>query len=154
MNNLQSTFKTIHSIRRSIAYLMSRMTVEQLNKIPDGYRNNIVWNAAHIISVQQLLVNRKTKAADTEKPDIIDPYRPGTKPESDVSAEFISYVQERLIASSLQMEEDYRNDKFLEYIPYETRTKIQLDSAEDAINFELFHEGLHLGYIFCLMKHV
>jgi hypothetical protein len=29
---------------------------EQLNTIPEGYNNNLIWNIAHIIVVQQMLV--------------------------------------------------------------------------------------------------
>jgi hypothetical protein len=147
MTNLDSTFKMIHSIRRTIAFTLSRLTLEQINHIPKGQNNNIIWNAAHLISVQQLLINRRCGAPYTEGKDITSVYKPGTIPEGDVSQEFVDYLRERLIGSSLQMEDDYKAGLFENYEPFATRTKINLDSAADAINFELFHEGIHLGYI-------
>lgn len=147
MTNLDPTFKIIHSIRGTIAFTLSRLSLEQINLIPEGQSNNIIWNAAHIISVQQLLVNRRAGAAYTEGKDITAVYKPGTIPEGDVTQEFVDYIRERLVDSAIQMEDDYKAGLFDNYESYTTRTRINLDSAADAINFELFHEGIHLGYI-------
>jgi hypothetical protein len=35
--------------------MLAGYTLEQLNKIPEGY-NNLIWNIAHIVVVQQMLV--------------------------------------------------------------------------------------------------
>lgn len=147
MTNIDSTFKTIHSIRKTIAFTLSRLTLDQINLIPDGQSNNIIWNAAHIISVQQLLINRRSGAPYTEGKDITGVYKPGTIPEGDVSQDFLDLIIERLVSSAIQMEADYKAGLFDNYEPFSTRTKINLDTAADAINFELFHEGIHLGYI-------
>ena len=31
-------------------------TLEELNKVPTGFSNNIIWNIAHTIVTQQLLI--------------------------------------------------------------------------------------------------
>jgi len=31
-------------------------TLEQLNKIPEGFSNNLIWNIGHIIVTQQVLI--------------------------------------------------------------------------------------------------
>lgn len=154
MSNLESTFKTIHSVRKSIAFILSRLTLDQINLVPEGYSNNIIWNAAHIISVQQLLVNRKSGAPYTEPKEITSQYSPGTFVKGDVDQAFVDLVIVRLVANSEQMENDYKAGLYKEYAPFSTRTKISLDNVEDAINFELFHGGLHLGYIMQLLKAV
>lgn len=147
MQNIEATFKAIHSIRKTIAFTLSRLTLEQINHIPAGQSNNIIWNAAHIISVQQLLINRRAGAPYTEIKDITATYKPGTKPENDVDQEFVDLIRERLVASALQMEKEYNEGVFDNFEPFITKTRMQLDNTADAINFELFHEGLHLGYI-------
>ncbi|MDB5155092.1 MAG: DinB family protein [Mucilaginibacter sp.] len=48
--------KQIEIIRTLREYLLSNvkdLTTGQLNKIPEGFGNNIIWNLAHIISAQQ-----------------------------------------------------------------------------------------------------
>lgn len=152
MANLDSTFKSIHSIRKSIAFMLSRLPLELINAIPEGQNNNIIWNAAHIISVQQLLVHRRSGALYTESKEITGSYKPGTAPTGDVSQEFVNLIQERLVASAIDMEVTYKDGAFNSYEPFETRTKIKLDNVEDAINFELFHEGLHFGYMLSYMN--
>ncbi|MFT4536357.1 MAG: hypothetical protein ACJA1A_001630 [Saprospiraceae bacterium] len=147
MTNIDSTFKIIHSIRKTIAFTLSRLTLEQINNVPDGQSNNIIWNATHLIAVQQLLVNRRSDAPYTEGKDITAYYKPGTKPDGDVTKEFVDYIRERLVGASVQMEEDYKAGLFDNYEPFETRTRVKLENAVDAINFVLFHEGIHLGYI-------
>lgn len=147
MTHIDSTFKIMHSIRKTIAFTLSRLSLEQINKVPHGQSNNIIWNAAHLISVQQLLVNRRSGAPYTEDKNITAPYKPGTFPDGDVDQEFVDYIKERLVKSSLKLEEDYKDGLFDNYEPFETRTKVKLADATDAINFLLFHEGVHLGYI-------
>lgn len=147
MTNIDATFKMIHSIRKTIAFTLSRLSIDQINHIPEGQSNNIIWNATHLISVQQLLINRRCGAPYTEGKDITALYKPGTRPEGAVNQEFVAYIIDRLIGSAIQMEEDYKAGLFDNYEPFSTRTKVNLDSAADAINFELFHEGIHLGYI-------
>lgn len=34
-------------------------TIEQLNKVPDGFNSNIIWNVAHLIASQQNLCYMK-----------------------------------------------------------------------------------------------
>jgi hypothetical protein len=45
-------------ITRTSRNILSQMagTLEQLNKIPEGYNNNLIWNIAHVVVVQQMLV--------------------------------------------------------------------------------------------------
>ena len=42
-------------IRRTLAGLMKSLSEEQLLFIPDGFDNNIAWNMAHIVYVQELM---------------------------------------------------------------------------------------------------
>jgi len=152
MSSLDSTFKSIHSIRKSLAFILCRLPLDMLNKIPEGHSNNIIWNAAHIIAVQQLLINRRSGTAYTEVKEITKNYRPGTYPVADLDQKSVDEIRSRLVENAQEMESMYRSGAFNQYEPFETRTKIRLDNIEDAINFELFHNGLHLGYIMSYMN--
>jgi len=35
---------------------LGKFSLEELNKVPKGFRNNIIWNIAHCIVTQQLLI--------------------------------------------------------------------------------------------------
>jgi len=36
--------------------MIEDFSLEELNKIPEGFNNNIIWNIAHVIATQQALV--------------------------------------------------------------------------------------------------
>ena len=49
-------------------------------------------------------------------------------------------------------EEDYQNKIFEEYEEYTTSVKVTLSSVEDAIQFNNYHEGIHLGVVLSQLK--
>ena len=36
---------------------IENLPLSELNKVPDGFNNNIIWNIAHVIVTQQLLLS-------------------------------------------------------------------------------------------------
>ena len=42
--------------RKLLSKFLEKFSLDQLNKIPEGYRNSVFWNIAHTIVTQQLLV--------------------------------------------------------------------------------------------------
>jgi hypothetical protein len=48
--------------------------------------------------------------------------------------------------------EDYKAGVFGSFKPYATSLKIELNSVEDAVTYDLLHEGIHLGTITALKK--
>ena len=53
---MQSTFDITQSSRNILHKFLINYSLEQLNKVPEGYNNNLIWNIAHIVVVQQMLV--------------------------------------------------------------------------------------------------
>jgi len=50
------------------------------------------------------------------------------------------------------LEKDHAAGKFKSFQPYKTSAGVPLNDVEDAIAFNHFHEGIHLGYILALRK--
>ena len=48
-------FDFLLSIRKNLLTYLDNLTPEQLGYIPTGFSNNIFWNIAHCIAVQQFL---------------------------------------------------------------------------------------------------
>ena len=63
-------------------------------------------------------------------------------------------VRDAFLALPDQAEADLRAGRFEQYRAYTTTPGVVLASVEDAVRFNLFHEGLHLGAILALRKHV
>lgn len=82
----------------------------------------------------------------------IDTYKKGTIPGEIPSTEEIAQLPSRLVETAIWAVEDYENNLFKNYEEYTTSNKVTLSSVEDAINFNNFHEGLHLGVILSQMK--
>jgi hypothetical protein len=68
-----------------LSQFLKGYSLAQLNSIPQGHNNNLIWNIAHIIVVQQMLVYKLSglpmKISDT----LVEKYKKGTKPEQDAT---------------------------------------------------------------------
>jgi hypothetical protein len=47
---------------------------------PEGYSNNLIWNIAHIIVVQQMLVYKLSGLPMMISDEMVEKYKKGTKP--------------------------------------------------------------------------
>ncbi|QNM85469.1 DinB family protein [Polaribacter pectinis] len=149
--------KQFHILRKSRALTLKTiegLTLEQLNKIPEGFKNNIAWNIAHLVVTQQLL-HYKLSGLNCLCPDeLIETHRKGTFPTKDFTQEEFDEVLDLFAGLPDTLEEDYEAGIFKEYQEYPTSTGVDIDSMDMAIPFNNFHEGLHVGIIFSIKKFI
>ena len=138
--------------RKIFYYFLQNLSLEELNRIPEGFKNNIFWNIAHCIATQQILVYRYSSVEPLVSEAFIDTYKKGTKPEQEVSEKEVNEVSELLFSTLEKTQQDLQSQNFKEYQPYTTSTKTNINSTANAIEFNNFHEGIHLGYILALRK--
>ena len=149
---MEQHFNILRITRNNILNLVEGLSVEQLNKIPEGFSNNIIWNVAHNIVTQQLLIYRLSGADVRISEEMIELYRKGSKPSTNVSGSEIESIKDLLIKTVDWLEEDFDGNIFSDYKEYTTSYNITLSSTEKAIMFNNTHEGLHLGYAMALRK--
>lgn len=138
---------------RKILYrILVNTPKEQLVKIPEGFRNSIWWNIAHVVVTQQLLVYKMSNLPMKLDTTIIDTFKKGTVPGGTATDEEIQIMSAFLLSTAEWAEEDYNNGIFKEFKEYTTTPNITLTNVEDAIAFNVFHEGIHLGVILSLEK--
>lgn len=138
---------------RSIYYkFLEHNSIEQLNKIPEGFNNNLIWNIGHVIVVQQRLVYGLCGLPMNVSNELFLKYKPGTKPEDDESKETVDLFKELLMSPIDQTIADFKSDKLQNYNEYTTSKGFHLASASDAITFNNYHEALHLGTMVSLLK--
>jgi len=132
--------------------MLENYTLEQLNKKPKGFNNTIFWNIKHIVVTQQLLIyglsNLPLQITESETED----YRKGSKFKMDASKQDVALLKKQLFSTIEQTEKDFRNGVFKTFTPYTVSTKSTLTTVEEALQFNNFHEGIHLGYIMALKK--
>lgn len=149
---MQRTFEITKTSRKIVSQFLDNYSLEQLNKIPNGFKNNLIWNIAHIVVTQQLLVYKFSGLPMLVSDELVQKYMKGTKPEFDATQADVDEIKTLLSDIINQTEEDYNNGIFKNYQEYPTSTGFVLRNVEDAMVFNNFHEGLHIGIMMSLRK--
>ncbi len=133
--------------------LIKDCTLDQVNKVPTGFRNNIGWNVAHLVVTQQLLCYKLSGLEVSVSDEMIERYRKGSEPGKQIidKVEW-DEILKLFIELPLALVKDYENKVFKGYSSYTTSVQVVLDSIEKAIDFNNFHEGIHLGTLMALKK--
>lgn len=151
---MKSTFNVTRVSREVYNRFFDNYTTEQLNKVPSGFSNNLIWNIGHIVVSQQMLMYLASGNTPNVSMELIDRYKRGTRPERDTSAEEIAEIRSLLFTLVDKSEEDYNAGLFTKYAERKTDLGFTLTSIEDAIEFNNYHEATHLGMMMSLRKFV
>ena len=79
-NKMKSTFKIWRTNRNLYLDYFEKYSLEQLNETPNGFSNNLIWNIGHIIVAQQVLIYDSSDLEGYISEELLNLYRPGTKP--------------------------------------------------------------------------
>jgi len=153
---MEKIFEVIRARRKALLSLVEDLSTEQLNKIPDGFKNNLAWQMGHLVVSQQILCYKLSNNDLSIDPSLVDKYRNGSKPESFISGEEVAQIKTYLLDTIDQLEKDLATDKFSNYTPYTISTYkgYRLEKIEDAIKFIVSHDGLHFGCSLMMKKFV
>ena len=149
---MQQTFEITRISRKIVTQFLENYTLEQLNIIPDGFKNNLIWNIAHIVVTQQLLVYKFSGLPMMVSDELVQNYMKGTKPEHIATQSEINEIKILLSKAIDQTKEDFDNKIFKSYQEYSTSTGFVIKNVEDAMVFNNFHEWLHIGIMMGLRK--
>ena len=144
----------IKNIRLYLLNLTENLTDDQLNTIPAGFQNNIIWNLAHLMASQQRMCYMRSGNKFFVDENLIIKYKIETKPEHLLGTDEIITIKKLFIESIDRLEADYNNKIFENYNPWIAPYGVAINSIEDVIKFLPFHEGLHTGTILALKKFV
>lgn len=145
-------FDMLRSNRKIFVYFLEKYSIKQLNTIPEGFSNNVVWNIAHVVSSQEGLTYGLSGLKWTAPKELVKNYTRGTKPEGDVDQKFVDMLKVECMASIDRLEQNYNAGVFQNYKEYSVATGDIIKNIDQAIQFNFYHEGLHLGYIMSLKK--
>jgi hypothetical protein len=136
--------------RLLLSNFLEKFSLDQLNTVPKGYRNSIFWNVAHIVVTQQLLVYGLSNRPMLVDSDLVKTYKKDTKTVHEATEEELALVKTLLFSTIEQTKTDYDNGMFKNFTPYTTSLNVTLSNVDEAIQFNTFHEGIHLGYILAM----
>ena len=149
---MNSTFNIWKTNRSIFLKYLSEYSLDQLNKVPAGFNNNLIWNIGHVIVVQQRLVYGLSGLPMNVSDELFQKYKPGTKPEMDEPQETVALFKELLMSSIDQTISDFESGKFITYSELTTSKGFHLANTSEAINYNNYHEGMHLGTMLGMVK--
>jgi len=149
---MEQTFELNRICRKLIAPFLEEYTLDQLNTIPEGFSNNLFWNIAHVVVTQQLLIYKLSGLNMLVSDELVDKYKKGTKPEHIATQADVDEIKQLLFDLIDQTQADYGSGVFTQFTEYPTSSGFVLKNVKDAMAYNNFHEGLHLGIIMSLKK--
>lgn len=151
---MESTLLHWKTSRSIFSGMFEKYNLEQLNTIPAGFNNNLIWNIGHVIAAQQGLVYRSCNIPMCISDDFFNRYKPGTKPTAAITQQEADEIKELLTSLIEKTEADLTNNIFQTFNQRKTVTGFYLRNLEDAVTFNNYHEGLHLGYCMSIAKFI
>ena len=151
---MHQVFDITRTSRKLLSQFLDNFTLEQLNTIPHGFNNNLIWNIGHIIVVQQMLVYNLSELPMMISSEMVDKYKKGTKPEHDATQAEVDEIRSLLFETINQTKADYNSKVFKNYREYPTSSGFIIKNAEDAMAYNYYHEGMHLGVMMTIRKFV
>lgn len=149
---MEQTFELNRTCRKLIAPFLEDFTLDQLNAIPEGFNNNLFWNIAHVVVTQQLLIYKLSGLPMLVSDELVDKYKKGSKPEQAANQAEVHQIKALLFDLVDQTQADYGSGVFTQFTEYPTSSGFVLKNVKDAMAYNNFHEGLHLGIIMSLKK--
>lgn len=150
---MNKQIELIKKTRDFLFQLVDELSIEQLNEVPPGYNNNIIWNLAHITAAQQGICYLRSDLKLQVDDQFYQAYKTGSRPAAFIDSNEVEKIKQLSVTSIDQLEKDYQDNLFSGYKPWETRYDLSLNNIDDALAFLIFHDGLHIGYTMAL-KHL
>lgn len=83
---------------------------------------------------------------------IVEKYKKGSTPSKKVTQMEVNELITLLKTVSQKTKKDYQNGVFKTFNTYTTSVGFTLKNIEDSLNFNPYHEGIHLGIILAIKK--
>ena len=113
------------------------------------------WNLGHLVSATQAICYKRAGLPVTIDDKYFSPFLPTTKPGNFINSEEIDNIKKLLISTIDTLNTDLESNLFGNYTKSERIEQvygIDVSNIDDAIEFLLYHEGFHSGYIVGLIR--
>lgn len=151
---MDNVFKFIADARKVFIELIDSLSVEELNQVPEGFNNNIIWNFGHIVvSTQTLCYVRTGVWPDTSAVKYVKAYEKGSSPSYQVDASEIQELKALALSSIDSIAADYEKGLFATAASFSTSTYYAtLAGIDDVLITSIGHDNLHYGYALALRR--
>jgi DinB family protein len=104
---MNKRIELIRNPRRLLLEIIKDLSVEQLNEIPAGFNNNIIWNIGHLIAAQEGVCYRRSGLELKTGENFFQSYKPGSKPEGFADEIEVDRIKSLLFSTLDELEADY-----------------------------------------------
>jgi len=149
----QIVFQQLEFVRKVTIQAVTGISEETLDRIPEGFNNNVRWNLGHIYLVQEKFAFHFA-GEPMQLPENFDRlFGRGTKP-ADWNEEppTLELLLEMLAAQPARILESLHDRLDEQVEPYTTGSGLTLSTIGEFINFTLYHEGMHFNSIKLLKR--
>ena len=151
---METAFRITETSRKVLLGFLEKYSLDELNKIPEGFSNNLIWNIGHILVVQQLLVYKLSGLPTMVSNEMIEKYQRGTKPEHNVGQEEVDEIKVLLFSTLEKTKQDFEENLFQNYTEFTSMSGFTMKSAANAIEFNNYHEAMHTGIMMQTRKFI
>jgi len=151
---MDATFRIWETSRNIYLKFFDNYSLEQLNTIPAGMSNNLIWNLGHVVVSQQKLVYALSGLPMHIPDSLFEKYQNGSRPDGKTTQAEVDEIKKLLSEMVEKTKADFEAGVFKEYHPYQTKTGFHLGTWKEAMEFNNYHEGIHLGIMMSIKKHI
>ena len=149
---METSLKLFRTARENVIRILDGLTLEEVNTIPEGYNNNLIWHAGHLVATHRGLVYSFAGIDSELDKDFIQRYKKGSKPEQPVDQEEYEMITTAILNQVDELEEDLKNGVLKQYQPYQTSFNFEITSNEESIEFNNMHQALHISSMMALKR--
>lgn len=149
---MEATFRIWQISRGLYQNFLDNYSLEQLNTIPAGMSNNLIWNVGHVIVSQQKLVYALSGLPMNISGSLFEKYQNGSRPDGNATQAEVDEIKKLLSEMVEKTKSDFEADVFKEFHPYQTKTGFHIGTWKEAMEFNNYHEGIHLGIMLQIKK--
>ncbi|AZQ63153.1 DinB family protein [Flammeovirga pectinis] len=143
---------TSRKLRKQFIQFIDKHSTEELNIIPDGFKNNIIWNFGHSVVSHQKLCYQLSGVNPPIEEKWIEMFSKGTYPTRDLSSEEIMELKAAGLQLIEQLDKDFAAGLFKSYKTFVTGIGVTIHTVAEAAELSVLHEAIHLGYAKCQKK--
>ena len=151
---MDATFRIWETSRNIYLKFFDNYSLEQLNTIPAGMSNNLIWNLGHVVVSQQKLVYALSGLPMHIPDSLFEKYQNGSRPDGKTTQAEVDEIKQLLFEMVEKTKADFEAGIFKEFHPYQTKTGFHLGTWKEAMEFNNYHEGIHLGIMMSIKKHI
>lgn len=143
---MEEYLTTLNLNRKELLKVIAQLSTSQLNLIPHGNSNNIVWNLGHLLIVSENLLYKHSPLDRPAHDFDLSRFARSTRPEQIVSQEDVVRIKKALLETVSIFTETHDSSRLKEL-----DITIENIISEAELRFILFHENMHYQTIMKLM---